>query len=251
MHFHLPKPLHGWREFTGEVGIIVVGVLIALGAEQVVEAMHWKDRARHARQALAGELAGHYDQAIEWRIIEPCVAAQLDRLEQRLLASGDRIEPAPLFHEEDRTFVLRAPSRPYPTAVWQGVVAEGVSSHLTDAERLDFGIYYQQLHDLDALNKELTATETKLNSLARPLTLDPSAAVVAPVDRRCPRHQPVDGRDRGAALHGADRRPHAAARPGGAGLSHALRHRRILPRARPAPAAHRRSAEAAQLNGRP
>jgi hypothetical protein len=31
MHFHLPKPLHGWREFAGEVGIIVVGVLIARG----------------------------------------------------------------------------------------------------------------------------------------------------------------------------------------------------------------------------
>ena len=37
MHFHLPKPLHGWREFVGEVGIIVIGVLIALGAQQVVE----------------------------------------------------------------------------------------------------------------------------------------------------------------------------------------------------------------------
>jgi len=32
MHFHLPKPLHGWREFAGEVGIIVIGVLIVLGA---------------------------------------------------------------------------------------------------------------------------------------------------------------------------------------------------------------------------
>ena len=32
MHIHLPKPLHGWRAFVGEVGIIVLGVLIALGA---------------------------------------------------------------------------------------------------------------------------------------------------------------------------------------------------------------------------
>jgi hypothetical protein len=24
-HFHVPKPLHGWREFIGEVGIIVIG----------------------------------------------------------------------------------------------------------------------------------------------------------------------------------------------------------------------------------
>ena len=37
MHFHLPKPLHGWRAFAGEVGIIVLGVLIALGADQAVE----------------------------------------------------------------------------------------------------------------------------------------------------------------------------------------------------------------------
>ena len=29
MHLHLPKPLHGWRAFVGEVGIIVLGVLIA------------------------------------------------------------------------------------------------------------------------------------------------------------------------------------------------------------------------------
>ena len=31
MSIHIPKPLHGWREFVGEVGIIVIGVLIALG----------------------------------------------------------------------------------------------------------------------------------------------------------------------------------------------------------------------------
>jgi hypothetical protein len=39
MHFHLPKPLHGWREFAGEVGIIVIGVLIALSAEEVVQSV--------------------------------------------------------------------------------------------------------------------------------------------------------------------------------------------------------------------
>ena len=30
MHIHLPKPLQGWREFLGEVGIIFIGVLLAL-----------------------------------------------------------------------------------------------------------------------------------------------------------------------------------------------------------------------------
>ena len=40
MPVHLPKPLHGWREFAGEVGIIVLGVLIALGAEQLIQTIH-------------------------------------------------------------------------------------------------------------------------------------------------------------------------------------------------------------------
>src|SRR3569833_2969230 len=48
MHFHLPKPLHGWREFVGEVGIIVTGVLIALGAEQAVEATHHRAQVDEA-----------------------------------------------------------------------------------------------------------------------------------------------------------------------------------------------------------
>ena len=37
MRFDLIKPVNGWRAFWGEVGIIVLGVLIALGAQQVAE----------------------------------------------------------------------------------------------------------------------------------------------------------------------------------------------------------------------
>jgi hypothetical protein len=57
MHFHLPKPLHGWREFAGEVGIIVIGVLIALGAEQVVETLHWRHEVSLFRNSVDHEIA--------------------------------------------------------------------------------------------------------------------------------------------------------------------------------------------------
>ena len=56
MHFHLPKPLHGWREFAGEVGIIVLGVMIALGAGQLVEAAHQKQEGVQADDAIRNEL---------------------------------------------------------------------------------------------------------------------------------------------------------------------------------------------------
>jgi len=57
MHVHLPKPLHGWRVFAGEVGVIVLGVLLALGAEQVVEAIHWHESVSQIREAMRSELA--------------------------------------------------------------------------------------------------------------------------------------------------------------------------------------------------
>ena len=53
MHLKLPKPMHGWRVFAGEVGIIVIGVLIALGAEQVVQAGHQQQEAKQATTSSA------------------------------------------------------------------------------------------------------------------------------------------------------------------------------------------------------
>jgi len=55
MHFHLPKPLHGWRQFIGEVGIIVLGVLIALAAEQAAQAIHHRFQAREMASKLRQE----------------------------------------------------------------------------------------------------------------------------------------------------------------------------------------------------
>ena len=37
MDFKAFKPVHGWRGFAGEVGVIVLGVLLALAAQQVVQ----------------------------------------------------------------------------------------------------------------------------------------------------------------------------------------------------------------------
>jgi hypothetical protein len=80
MHVHLPKPLHGWREFVGEVGIIVLGVLIALGAEQLIEGFHDRHVAAQSRRDVREEVAtdlGFYEE----RLLESsCVSARLAEL---------------------------------------------------------------------------------------------------------------------------------------------------------------------------
>src|SRR6266550_6974117 len=82
MHFHLPKPLHGWRAFVGEVGIIVIGVLIALGAQQVVEAWHARADVDQLRSAFRAELADDRARWEDMRAADRCTLQRLDALER-------------------------------------------------------------------------------------------------------------------------------------------------------------------------
>ena len=86
MHFHVPKPLHGWREFAGEVGIIVLGVLIALGAEQLIQTIHSQREVAQFRSAVDLELATTLA-AYRYRVDqEPCVKRRLGELRRAAIA---------------------------------------------------------------------------------------------------------------------------------------------------------------------
>ena len=93
MHVHIPKPLHGWREFVGEVGIIVLGVLIALGAEQAIEGVHDRSVTSQSRRDVREEVAtdlGFYGQRLQE---SGCIASKLDQLskivEQGAITKGE------------------------------------------------------------------------------------------------------------------------------------------------------------------
>ncbi len=64
----------------GEVGIIVIGVLIALGAEQVVEAVHDRRVADETRKAVTEEIDTNLANVQLRATIEPCMARRLAEL---------------------------------------------------------------------------------------------------------------------------------------------------------------------------
>lgn len=82
MHFHLPKPLHGWRAFVGEVGIIVIGVLIALGSEQMVEIIHARQDVEQLRGALQLELSDDRARWERMRAGDRCALGRLDAIQR-------------------------------------------------------------------------------------------------------------------------------------------------------------------------
>lgn len=78
---HKPKPVHGWREFLSEIGVIVVGVLIALAAEQAVEWLHWRHVVEVERSALLSEVRGNLG-VVQTRLnLQPCIQRRLDELQ--------------------------------------------------------------------------------------------------------------------------------------------------------------------------
>ena len=175
MHFHLPKPLHGWREFAGEVGIIVLGVLIALGAEALVVDWQWHRRADEGREELRAEVGHAFVVAEERLAVRQCIDEQLTRIEDAVLGSGAVMKPLPLYRETyplDLDYVFRTPSRIWPDSAWQSVIAEGLSAHLTPQERKWLPVQYSEVARLSAMNTEENAAVGDLMALSKPLPLD-------------------------------------------------------------------------------
>lgn len=52
-----PKPMHSFREFLSEIGVVVLGIGIALGAEQLVEHVRDSHKASEARAGIRDEIA--------------------------------------------------------------------------------------------------------------------------------------------------------------------------------------------------
>lgn len=151
MHVHLPKPLHGWRAFFGEVGIIVVGVLIALAAEQVVQAARERERAAHAEDAIRDELGFNLGRLQSRMNIHTCVERRLAEI-QALLHSA-AVNP----QIETPGWIGRPQYWTYASSRWQAESQAGSASLVEPSRLSSYAIMYARMADmLDEMTFEQT-----------------------------------------------------------------------------------------------
>ena len=167
------KPPHGWNAVAWELGIVTLGVLIALGAQQWAEARSWDSKVAASKAALRDELAEHYGYAVEFRVVYPCMQAQLDQLRDRVNKSGATLTPAPVYKDPDDDFVFRKPTKFYPTDAWEEAINDGVVQRFDPAMRRQLAGHYASLSRLTALEAANMDSEQALMVLARPMPLDP------------------------------------------------------------------------------
>ena len=144
------KPPHGWHAVAWELLIVTLGVLIALGAQQIVEAINWRREVAGFRVSVREEIGvdlGTYPDRSKQKL---CIKARLDEL-QRWLDSWRAGRPLSL------TGRIGVPaSRAIRTSVWESR-DPGTFAQMPREEKEEYAFLYDEfanneVHRLDERN---------------------------------------------------------------------------------------------------
>lgn len=129
MEIHKPKPAHNLREFLSEIAIVVIGIAIALGGEQTIEALSWRAKVADAVQAMRHEIADDDGpQAIAREVSQRCFDDQLAALRTAVESRAPRADIIRLAR------AYKPPFRTWDDASWLAALSSGVLAHFTADE---------------------------------------------------------------------------------------------------------------------
>jgi hypothetical protein len=161
------------RGFFAEIAVVVIGVLIALAAGQLLEEWNWGRKVDAGEQQLLQEARINIEYAAEQVAVQPCLDAQLRVLRDRVLASDATLLPAPVHSDALASFVFRTPSRPYSDWIWRALNDDGTVGHMRDDRREILSAVYDSSDKLHELRAQTDLLVGRMSILSHPLPLDP------------------------------------------------------------------------------
>src|SRR4051795_2529075 len=167
MQVRLPKPLHGWRQFAGEVGIIVIGVLIALGAQQVVQNFQQLSDAGEARRAVRGELEVNMSRLASRAAQKHCVENRMDEIQAVLdKAASNPSITTPGWVGRPQYWSMQ----PVP---WDAIAQSGRAALLPPDDLADYGALYSWMSNINGVMTTEQADWARLRTLEHMSSLTP------------------------------------------------------------------------------
>lgn len=125
MHIHRPKAVTGLGEFLAEIGVIVVGIAIALGGEQVVEHFRTEARLHAVEDQMRWEVSRDDGPQAAVRVaLSPCAASSLARMRAQAEAGASRAE---LWSS---IAAYQIPHYTWDSLSYQAALASGVAAHM-------------------------------------------------------------------------------------------------------------------------
>jgi hypothetical protein len=174
MDFRLLKPPHGWNQVAWELGIVTVGVLIALGAQQVVEDIHDRREVGQLRSALRAELADNRSRWEHMRASDPCTLQRLNAIDRWLATAPPKAKLANSY----RLFLWNMHS-----SAWDLAKTSPATTDIPLQERLTYASLYGAIDNwrlfLDEENKNARAISTLMATADQPQNRAQLPALVA------------------------------------------------------------------------
>jgi hypothetical protein len=159
MEIHKPKPVHNWREFLSEISVVVVGIVIALAGEQIVETIGHDHQVSIGERALRADYTKFVQNQAEHAAASTCVAKRLAEL-RAIVDDGARsgvlgtVGPIPQPHEHS-----------WEITTWDSMVASGAASHVPQAQVIRYSQISHWAKDTHATGTQEAEVWSALNSL--------------------------------------------------------------------------------------
>ena len=146
MEVHKPKPIHTWRELASEVGVIIVGIVIALSAEQALLGFELREKVTRAEEQMRFEMADDDGPEVIQRIaLTECVSDAITRIRASVEGGSDRSAVSLAIAQLD------IPRRTFENNAYHAAESSGVLSRLSP-KHLDQWIYlYATMPVLDRI----------------------------------------------------------------------------------------------------
>lgn len=163
--FRLMKinPPHGWNAVSWELAIVTLGVLIALGAQQMVESWNWYRKVAAAEETMREEIRSSLLAAAELNRLKSCTTVQLDALQDALIR-GDQVKARRIL--DSRT--VFGVGRLWADNAFEATLAAQVSDHLGAEKLKGYSQTYQLIRGIrrDQETKESPSPELSVLFLA-------------------------------------------------------------------------------------
>ncbi len=167
------SPSMGWKAFWSEIIIVILGVLIALAANEAVQNWNWQNKVRNSEVRLRGDLEYAFEMGAESIVVAPCVDAQLVAMANNLLKDGNALQALPRYSDKAfQDYVVRYPDRPFVFPVWDALVADGTVTHIPEARQKAYQEINKSLSESNFKNSESTRSRGRFAVMAYPIALD-------------------------------------------------------------------------------
>ncbi len=180
---HAPhESIHTWKDVFIHIGIVTVGLLLAIGLEQTVEYFHHRHQVAETRRALEIEkrvnIRRFAIETQEFRRYLPTLEMNL-KIYQYL-----REHPGAAEDQWPGKFSWSSLNISYVDSAWKTAQQSNVLQYMPQAEVTKYGTIYERLDGLSKLTNDLLADAKSKISLVNIQQPDPRKLSIAQLDEQ-------------------------------------------------------------------